>query len=132
MPCSEAIRAFTDSRATIWLTVTCLPTSRRKSSRRTSPVQSRLSTSSPPSAPVEVDDPADLGLDGGDVAREGLVVEQVALLGAPARVADHAGGPAGQGDRPVAGVLEAPQHQQADEVADVQAVGGRVAAVVER
>ena len=66
------------------------------------------------------------------LARQRLVVEQVALLGAPARVADHARGAAGQGDRPVPGVLEAAQHEQADQVADVQAVGGRVAAVVQR
>ena len=60
------------------------------------------------------------------------LVEEVALLAAPAGVADHAGGAAGEGDRPVAGVGEAAQHEQADEVADVQAVGGRVAPVVER
>ena len=67
-----------------------------------------------------------------DVGGQRLVVEQVALLGAAARVADHAGGAAGEGDRPVPGVLEAAQHEQADQVADVQAVGGRIAAVVQR
>ena len=61
-----------------------------------------------------------------------VLVEEVALLGAAARVADHAGRPAGQRERPVAGVLEAAQDQQTDEVADVEAVGGGVAAVVER
>ena len=73
----------------------------------------------------------DLRLDRGDVAVERGVVEQVALLGAPARVTDHARRPAGEGDRHVAGVLEAAQHDQADQVAVVEAVGGRVAAVVE-
>ena len=80
---------------------------------------------------VEVDDAADLRLDRRHVAVERVVVEQVALLGAPARVADHAGRPAGQGDRHVAGVLEAAQHDQPDQVAVVQAVGRRVAAVVD-
>ena len=57
-----------------------------------------------------------------------LDVEQVALLGCDRRVADHARGAAGQGDRMVAGRLEAAQDEQPDEVADVEAVGGRVEA----
>ena len=42
------------------------------------------------------------------------------------RVADHAGGTAGQHDRPVPGPLEAPQRQQRDEVPGVQARCGGV------
>src|SRR6202035_1938708 len=64
------------------------------------------------------------------VAGQGLRVEQVPLLGPAARVADHPGRAAGQGDRVVPGVSEAPQHQEADEVADVEGVRARVAAVV--
>src|SRR5690606_2080645 len=71
-------------------------------------------------------------LDGGDVGGERLLVQQVALLRPAARVADHPRRPAGEGDRPVPGVLEPPQDQQPDEVADVQAGRRRVAAEVER
>ena len=71
-------------------------------------------------------DAADLGLDGRHVGGERVDVEQVALLGAAPGVADHPGGPAGQGDRAVAGILEPPQHEQPDQVAVVQAGGGRV------
>jgi hypothetical protein len=37
----------------------------------------------------------------------------------------------GEGDRPVAGVLEASEHDQPDEVPDVQAVGRGIAPVVD-
>ena len=60
------------------------------------------------------------------------LVEQVALLGAAAGVADHPGGAAGQGEGAVPGVLEAAQHDQADQVAVVEARRRRVDAVVER
>ena len=69
----------------------------------------------------------------GDVVVERVVVEQVALLGR---------GRSGRRSCPVApparaigrwpAVLEPAQHEQADQVAGVQAVGRRVAAVVER
>jgi hypothetical protein len=83
-------------------------------------------------AVVEVDDPGDLGLDRRHVGAERGVVEQVALLGPPARVADHPGRAAGERHGAVAGVLEPAQHQEADQVADVQAVGAGIAAVVDR
>ena len=79
----------------------------------------------------QVDDAGDLRLDRRHVAVERGVVEQVALLRAPARVADHARRSPGQGDRHVTGVLEPAQHDQPDQVAVVQAVGRRVAAVVD-
>ena len=98
-------------------------------------VQSRLSTSSPRLVP-DVESPdrrcGQLLLDAGHVVVEDVVVEQVALLGATARVADHPGRSTGQRDRPVAGVLEAAQRDQPDQVADVQAVGRRIAPVVDR
>ena len=67
-----------------------------------------------------------LHLDALDVVAQRVVVEQVALLAAPARVADHAGGAAGQRERAVAGELEAAHEQLADEVTDVQRVGRRI------
>ncbi len=62
---------------------------------------------------------------------ERVVVEQVALLRAAARVTDHAGRSAGESDRAMTGILESAQHHEADQVADVKAVGGRVAPVVD-
>ena len=50
---------------------------------------------------------------------------------APPWVSDHPGGTAGQRDRMVARELESPQHHQADQVARVEAVGGRIDAVVQ-
>ena len=77
------------------------------------------------------EDPPDLGLDGGHVGRHGLRVEQVPLLRPAARVADHARGPTGQREGAVAGVLEAAQQDQPDQVAVVEARDAGVAAVVE-
>ena len=57
MPASRVSnRCLTESRWIIWLTAKCLPTSRRKSSSRTCPSQSRLSTTctgGPSSAPAK-------------------------------------------------------------------------------
>ena len=66
-----------------------------------------------------------------DVARQRLGVEQVALLGATARVTDHPRRAAGQGDRHVAEQLESTQQQERHEVADMQALGGRIEARVD-
>ena len=49
-----------------------------------------------------------------------------------ARVADHAGGAADQGDRLVAGFLEALEDEHRHQMAEVQAVGRRVEAAIER
>ena len=56
---------------------------------------------------------------------------QAAFGGFEAGVANHAGGTAHQGNRGVACVLEAAQHQHGQQVADVQAVGGGVEAAIE-
>ena len=61
-----------------------------------------------------------------------VVVEEVPLLGAPARITDHPGGSTGERQRPVAVLLEAAQHDQPDQVAVVEAGGRRVDTVVER
>ncbi len=66
---------------------------------------------------LEVEERRELCLDRLRVAAERLAVEQVALLAATARVADHPRGPARERDREVAGELEAAQEQQRDEVA---------------
>ena len=86
-------------------------------------VQSALFTSVAWNGPgLEVEEAGQLALDALDVVPQRLEVEQVALLGTTARVADHARGPAGQRERAVPGELEATQEQLADEVADVQRV----------
>ena len=61
-----------------------------------------------------------------------VLVEQVALLGPSARIADHAGGAAGQRDRVVAGQLEPPQHDQTDQIAVWRLSADRIHAVVQR
>ena len=75
---------------------------------------------------LEVEQLGQLHLDALDVVPQRVVVEQVALLAAATRVADHAGGAAGQRERTVTGELEAAHEQLADEVADVQRVGRRI------
>ena len=66
------------------------------------------------------------------LAAERVEREQVAFLALAAGVADHAGGPAHQRDRPMPGLLKAPQDHQRHQVADVQAVGRRIEADVDR
>ena len=58
--------------------------------------------------------------------------EQIPLLALAAGVADHAGGAADQGDRPMPGLLKAAQHHQRHQAAHVQAVGRGIEAAVER
>ena len=67
-----------------------------------------------------------------DVRPQRVDREQVALLALAAGVADHAGGPADQRDRPMPGLLKPPQDHQRHQVPDVQAVGRRIEAGVER
>ena len=123
-------RVLTDSLATIWLTVKCLPTSRRNSRVESVPSQSALLRSR--ARPSQVEELAQLGADALEVALDRLEVEQLALVLLAARVADHAGAAAGEGDRPVAGLLEPAQRAQLEEVAHVEAVRRRVEAGVDR
>ena len=134
MPVALSIRFRTDSLATIWFTVTCLPTSRRNSSTPRGSVQSALSTRVARfgSDGREVEDALELALDGLDVGPQRVAVEQVALVGPAARVADHARGPAGQRVGAMAGELEPLERHLAEQVADVEAVGGRVEAARRR
>jgi len=71
----------------------------------------------------EVEEPAKLLLDGTRIGAEHLRREQTPLLALSTRVADHAGGPADQGDGAVAPLLESAQDHQRHQVAHVQAVG---------
>jgi len=75
---------------------------------------------------LEVEQSLQLDLDGGHVGAQGVAIEEVALVAAPARVAHHPGGPAGQGERPVPGQLEPAQRQLAEQVAEVERVGGGI------
>ncbi len=54
-------------------------------------------------AAVEVEEPPQLGLHGGDVGAEHFQGEEVSLLALAAGVADHAGGPADKRDGPMPG-----------------------------
>ena len=110
----------------------CLPTSRRKSSTLTSAVQSALSTSVARYGPGSKSSNAlELHLDARDVVLERGAVEQVALLAAPARVADHPGRAAGEWEWTMTGELEATQPELAHQVADVKRVGRGVEADVD-
>ena len=62
---------------------------------------------------LEVEEGRELRLDGTRVAVERVAVEEVALLAAPAGIADHARGPARQRDRQMTGELEAAQQRAA-------------------
>ena len=83
-------------------------------------------------AVVEVEELAQLGADRLEVALDGLEVEQLALVLLAARVADHARAASGEGDGPVARLLEPAQRAELHEVAHVEAVGRRVEAGVDR
>ena len=80
---------------------------------------------------VEVEDGLHLLSDLLRPRRHRLLRVETAFLRFAAGVADEAGAPADQGDGRVAGELEAAQHQDGNQVADGQAVGGWVEAVVE-
>ena len=96
------------------------------------PVHSRLfATSAPVGEPSNVHEPLELALDPVGPLGHGRDAVQRAFAGVT-RVADHPGGAAREHDRPGARLLEAAQREQRDEVARVQAGGGRVEPAVER
>ena len=82
--------------------------------------------------PVEVEEGPHLGLEPVGRRRHLLLRAQRALSGLAGRVADEAGPPADQHDRPVAGQLKAPQAEQRHQVAHVEAVGGGIEAHVDQ
>ncbi len=118
MPWSgRSSRARTESLATIWLTVKCLPTSRRKSTSASGPASRRCRPAAARprgrrARRSKSRNRASWRADAGQVGRQLLDGEQVALLGLAPRVADHAGGAAGQGDGPVTGQLQAAEVAQ--------------------
>src|SRR5581483_10462396 len=81
---------------------------------------------------VEVQEAAELFLDGGDVGVEDFAGEQLAFGGLAAGIADGTGGAAGNGDGIMAEQLESPEREERNEVADVQAVGGGIESAVDR
>ena len=81
---------------------------------------------------VEIEERAHLALEPLRPLGDLLFRIQRALTGLAARVADEAGAPADEHDRPVSGQLQAAQRQQRQEAADVEAVGGRIEADVRR
>ena len=83
-------------------------------------------------AAVEVEKPLKLPLDRRHVRLEDLQGKQLALLALTARVADHPGRPAHQGDRPMPGLLKSPQDHQGHEVPHVETVGRRIEAGIDR
>ena len=125
MPFSLSSLALTDSRAIIWLTLACLPTSRRKSSRVRSLVQSRLFTSETREMRSSW-------------SAMRWVLRARVSASSRFRSVDR---PPGSPIIPVAppasaigvvpGVGEPAQHEQPDQVADLQRVRARVGPVVE-
>ena len=83
-------------------------------------------------AAIEIEEPPQLRLHAGDVRLERFDREQLAFFALAARVADHAGGAADDGDRPMPGLLKPPQDHQRHQMADVQAVGRRIEAGIDR
>ena len=73
-----------------------------------------------------------LHLHAGDVVIQNFLGEQLAFGGLAARIANRAGRAARDGNRMMAEQLKPPQRKQRHEIADVQAVGGRVEAAVKR
>ena len=101
----------------------CLPVSRRKSTKLSEqePI-GVVDQAGRVALDLEIEQVSQLLLDALHVALDLLAGEQVALGGFAARVADHAGAAAGQGDGGVAEALQARQGNQRDGVTDVQAV----------
>ena len=132
MPDSRSIRLFTESLASIVLTVTNLPTSRRNSStdhalgpgpvvdqtrRRRRRSRGTDATGAPMALPVGV---------------QHVEVEELTLLGPTRRIADHPVAPPTRAIGQVPGDLVAPQEHDRLQVADVQRVRRRIEAAVER
>jgi hypothetical protein len=108
---SRSSRLFTESLAIIWLTVKCLPTSRKKSVSDTVVSQSALFSSSARDGPAsgEVEEAPSCSRIPSRLAFDLLDRLQGPLDVLETGVADESGAPAGQGDRPVAGHLETSQ-----------------------
>ncbi len=82
-------------------------------------------------SPSKAEEGLDLAADLADPRGDDVRRVELALGGLEARVADHAGGAADQGDGLVAGFLEALEDQNRHQVAEVQAVCRRVEAAIQ-
>ncbi len=128
-----SIRARTDSWATIWFTVTCLPDVAEEVEQAPTLASSRgLSTKRAWWGPGEKSSSFSswtviASTLRARVSASSRLRSSDAPLGSPIIPV----APPASDDRPVPGDLEAPQHHQAEEVADVEAVGGRVEADVD-
>ena len=102
----------------------CLPTSRMKSMEFIRSSQSALLIRRAALfCASKSREPRELHPDTLQIRLKILAREQGALLGLAAWVADEAGAAAGDRDRPMAVALHPDEHHDAQEVADVQAVG---------
>ena len=111
--------------------VKCLPTSRRKSSRRTSPSQSRLLTTRAwVGARAEIEEAGELVADGVDVGLDGRPIEKRSLARPTRRVPDQPRRPADHRHRLAARALEPHQAVDGHEMADVERAERRVESVV--
>ena len=82
-------------------------------------------------SPAEIEEWRDLTFDLLDPIRDGLRVIELAL-GVLLRIPDQARRTTDERERTVPGVLKSPQHEDLDQVSQVQAGGGRIEAAVER
>ena len=80
----------------------------------------------------EVQEARERALDAALVGVDLLLAEELPALVLAGRVADLGGPAAHERDRTMARLLQVPQHHDADEVADMQAVGGAVVADIGR
>ena len=81
---------------------------------------------------VKIQKTAQLRFEAGYIVGEGLLIEQVALLGLHRRVPDHTGRTAHQRDGLMSAILEMLEYHNAHHMTDVQGVGRRVDAHVRR
>ena len=80
---------------------------------------------------AEVEQARELVGDRADVVLELFTREEIALGGFTRRIADHAGGSTGKGERVVAGELKTAQHQLAHEMPDVEGIAGGIEAAIQ-
>ncbi len=122
-------RDFTESLASITLTLKCLPTSRRKSTdQRPEPV--RVVADQRGVRAREVQEPFELFPQGGRIGGDLLARLQRAFRTLAARVANQARAAPHQDHWPVTRSLEVEQPHHRNEASDVQAISRRIEAAV--
>ncbi len=122
MPSSLSMRRFTDSFASIALTVKCLPTSRMKSIALNAVSHSALlSSRAGLGARVEIEKARKLRADALDVRLHLLRRQELTLDRLAAGIADEPGAAADEGDRRVAVALHVRERHHDEQRPDVQA-----------